>query len=185
MAMSEALASRYANALADAVLDCREEISPGEVTEQLQALETLIAASDELRNVLLSPAVKLEKKKALLARLGERLGMHRLVRNFVLIVVRNRRSDLFGKLRNAFETALDERMGIVRAEIYSAFELDAPSRSSLEAQLERMIGKQLRCRYAIEPSLLGGAVVRLGSTIYDGSLRGRLEQLRRRLAAEA
>lgn len=179
--MSLAIASHYANALADVVLGSKGAIQPQAVLEQLKELEATIQGSHDLRNVLASPAVPMSKKGTLISRICEQLGMDRLVRNFVYIVVRNRRSSLLAQIRTSFETALDERTGLVKAEVSSASSLSAEAQSALEAQLARMTGKRVRCQYHVDPTLLGGVVASIGSTVYDGSVRGQLEVLRRKL----
>ncbi|MGB9605706.1 MAG: ATP synthase F1 subunit delta, partial [Bryobacteraceae bacterium] len=105
-------------------------------------------------------------------------------RRFLLVVMERRRMGLLGEIREATEQLLDERMGVVRVEIASARELASSQREALESGLARLTGRQPRSRYRIEPELIGGAVVRLGSLIYDGSIRGQLEALKRRLAGE-
>jgi F-type H+-transporting ATPase subunit delta len=180
--MSLAIASHYANALADVVIGSKGAIQPQAVLDQLKELEATIQGSRDLRNVLSSPAVPVPKKISLISRICELLGMERVVRNFVYIVLRHRRSALLPQIRASFETALDERTGLVKAEIASAVNLSAEAQAALEAQLSRMTGKRVRCHYRVDPALLGGVVARIGSTVYDGSVRGQLEALRRKLA---
>ncbi|HUQ91352.1 MAG TPA: ATP synthase F1 subunit delta [Bryobacteraceae bacterium] len=183
--MSLAVATRYANALAGAVIDSKGSLEPAAAVEQLRSLENAIESSHELRNALISPAIEFTRKKAIAGRLCDIIGMNRLVRNFVFIVVRNRRAGLLPQIREAFERQMDERVGVVRAEVASAFELTPPSREGLEAQLSRFTGKRVRAHYTVDGSLVGGVVARIGSTVYDGSVRGRLETLRRKLSAGA
>ena len=85
----------------------------------------------------------------------------------------------------AFEIIVDERLGFARADVASASELSEAQRTALGGQLERMTGKRIRMRFAVDPALIGGAVTRIGSTVYDGSVRGQLDTLRRRLATES
>lgn len=181
--MSLAVSNRYANALVDVVIGPKGDVQPEQVVEQLQALEVAMQSSPDLRNVLLSPAVTLAQKNKVMGKICERLGMHRLVRNFVFLVVRNRRAHLFPQMRAAFERGLDARMGVVKADISSAAELKDGARAGLEAQLARLTGKRVRAQYSVDPALLGGAVARIGSTIFDGSVRGQLYTLRRKLSA--
>jgi len=85
------------------------------------------------------------------------------------------------EIREAFETLLDQRLGFMRAEVTSAQTLDASQRERLEAQLTRISGKSIRPFYAVDAALVGGVIARIGSTVYDGSVRGQLESLRRKL----
>ena len=111
--------------------------------------------------------------------------MDRMVRNFVTIVVRKRRANLFGQIRTAFEKVLDERTGVLEAKVASASPLSDASQQALEGQLSRLTGKKVRAIYSVDPELLGGVTARIGSTVYDGSVRGQLESLRRKLTAGA
>jgi F-type H+-transporting ATPase subunit delta len=179
--MSLAVANRYARALIDVVLEPASELDPRQVVAQLQSLEDVVAEFAELRNILLSPAVPLARKRAVLARLLETLSVSPLVRNFVFVVIDRRRILLLKEIRQAFETLLDERQSVVRADISSAGELSGPQRDRLREEISTLTGKRVRCEFAVEDSLLGGAVVKVGSSIYDGSLRGQLEAMRQRL----
>ncbi len=183
--MSLAVANRYANALVDAVLSSNSGVEPRAVASQLGALADLIRDSSDLRNVLYSPAIATEKKNDVMAKIAERIGMDRMVRNFVTIVVRNRRANLFGQMRVAFERILDERTGVLEAKVASASALSEASQQALEAELSRLTGKKVRATYSVNPDLLGGVTARIGSTVYDGSVRGQLESLRRKLTASA
>lgn len=183
--MSLAIASRYANALADSVLGTKGAIPPESVADYLRAIASAIEGSPDFRNVLVSPAVSLTKKQAVMGKLCEKIGMPTLIRNFVFIVIRNRRGNLFPQILESYEQALDQRTGIVKAEVSSANELSEASRARLEGQLARLTGKKVRCQYSVDPSLVGGAVARIGSRLYDGSVRGQLETLRRKLSKSA
>jgi F-type H+-transporting ATPase subunit delta len=108
--------------------------------------------------------------------------MARLVRNFLYVVIDHRRTPLLGEIRDAFQAVVDERLGVRRAEVVSARELDDLERERVSAQLSRLTGKRVLCRFALDTRLIGGLTARIGSTIYDGSVRGQLEVLRRRLA---
>jgi F-type H+-transporting ATPase subunit delta len=95
--------------------------------------------------------------------------------------VRNRRIGLFDQIRASLERTLDERTGVIQTELASATELTAESRNSIEAQLGRLTGRRVRCRYSVDANLLGGVVARIGSMVYDGSVRGQLDALRRKM----
>lgn len=179
--MALAVANRYASALVDVVLEPGSGIESKQVVEQLRALDETLAASAELRGVLLNPAVPPPRKRAVVGRLAEMLGVKGVVRNFFLMLIDRRRIDHMSEIRQAFEDMLDERMGLVRADVASASELGAPQREMLRDELSNLTGKQVRCEFEVDPELLGGAVVQIGSTVYDGSVRGRIEELRNKL----
>lgn len=180
--MASAAANRYARALADVVLARNSPISAADAVAQLRSAEQLITGSDELRNALLTPAIQTARKRAVMGRLLEELGTSTIIRNFVYVVIDHRRIPIISDIREAFELLIDERLGFARAEVSSAEPLDARRSSEIESELSSMTGKRMRLRFAVDPALLGGVVARIGSTVYDGSLRGQLQQLRRQLA---
>jgi F-type H+-transporting ATPase subunit delta len=184
--MSAAVAVRYARALVDLATRPGETATPETVVEEITSFEQALKLSAALRNVLASPAVPLAQKRRLITRLVRELGLSDLVRRFLLVVMERRRMNLLGEIRQAVEQLLDERLGVVRVEVTSAHELTPAQRQALEDGLAQLTARRPRARYFIEPELIGGAVVRIGSVVYDGSIRGQLEALKRRLSgAEA
>jgi F-type H+-transporting ATPase subunit delta len=181
--MPHALASRYAQALADAVLAPTSGVDPRQALAQLRSVEDLVESAPELRNVLLSPAIATSKKRAVMGRFAEQLGVTRLVRNFLFVVVDRRRADILDEIAAAFEAALDERLGFVRAEVTSAAPLSDRQQSALQESLSRVAGKQVRCEFKLNPELIGGVIARIGSKVYDGSVRTQLQSLGQRLAS--
>jgi F-type H+-transporting ATPase subunit delta len=179
---SPAVASRYANALVDVVLDPKSQTPPEQVTRELRAFEAVLTASDELRNALASPSVPTARKKAVLARLADQLGLGRIVRNFLFVLNSHRRMDALSAVVESFEVLLDERLGFSRANVTSARELDPGQRAELEAQLTKLTGRRMRLKFTTDASLIGGLIARIGSTVYDGSLRGQLAALGRQLS---
>ena len=181
--MPQAVSIRYARELADSVISPTSEVKPAQALEQLRVFGTIVEESSELRHVLLSPAVSNAKKRAVIARFAESLPLSRLVRNFLYVIIDRRRSDRLNDITDAFEAALDERIGIVRADVKSAAPLNDRQQSDLQQELSRVSGKQVRCDFSIDPELIGGIVARIGSTVYDGSVRSQLNSLRERLVA--
>jgi F-type H+-transporting ATPase subunit delta len=179
------VAARYANALADVVTSPSSPLPPEQALAELRSLEETLTESQALREALATPAVPGSRKKAVMGRIAEKLAISRITRNFLFVLVDHRRAGLLPEIVRTLEVSLDERLGFARAEIASPMELTEPQRKALQAQLERRTGKRLRPQYAIDPSLVGGVVARIGSTIYDGSVRGRLKALERRLSAGA
>jgi F-type H+-transporting ATPase subunit delta len=182
--MSQAVASRYASALADVVLAPGSTVTPEQALAQLAALEGLLSGSTELRTVLLSPAVAASRKRGAVRRIGESLNMPATVRNFLYVIIDHRRVGLLKTIRQEVEAQFDARRGVVRALVTSARPLSASQRPDLEAALERRTGKKIRGEYRTDESLIGGMVVRAGSKVFDGSVRGQLETLRRRLTSD-
>ena len=182
--MALAVASRYARALVDIATAKDAGLDPRQVTEQLSAFDATLKSSAELRGVLLSPAVAPARKRAVVGRVGEALGLARLVRNFLYVVIDHRRIEILGEIRAAFEALLDERLGVVRADVVSASPLADAEQEAIAAQLSRLAGKRVRAEYSTDGGLIGGVTAKIGSTIYDGSVRGQLQALRRKMTAE-
>jgi F-type H+-transporting ATPase subunit delta len=172
---------QYATALADIAL---EQAAAEPVKKQLEDFGAAYAESSELRSVLSSPAVERTAKHNVIEKLATRLGASRIVRNFLLIVVDNQRTHLLPEIVKTFEAVIRQRQGVAEAEVISAAELTAPQKTQLQQTLEGLTGRKIQAKYSLDPALLGGAVVRIGDTIYDGSVRNRLNQMRTRLAAE-
>jgi F-type H+-transporting ATPase subunit delta len=180
---SSVIVSRFASALADVVTG-PSGMDTAQVVQQLRAFEALLAGSAALQNALTSPAVAASRKRSVVRKLADRLGLANIVRNFLLVLTDHRRLMALTPMIDAFEIQLDERLGFVRAEISSARDLEERQKSGLAEQLSRLTGKKVRARYAVEPELIGGVVARIGSTVYDGSVRGQLNTLGRKLATE-
>jgi F-type H+-transporting ATPase subunit delta len=181
--MASAVANRYAHALVDIVMASGSPLKPEDALTQLRAVEGLIQESPELRIALATPAIQNSRKRAVMADLLARIGGSPLIRNFVYVVIDHRRIGIISEIREAFELQLDERLGYVRAEVSSAVPLNAPQSAGLESELSKLTGKRMRLRFDVDPDLLGGVVARIGSTVYDGSIRGELRQLGRKLAS--
>jgi F-type H+-transporting ATPase subunit delta len=170
----------YARAFADAVFDGHHD--PDKTLREAQAIADLVAGSKELRAVWEAPSITAEQKRAVLDALVARQGISRVVRNFVAVVIDHRRVHFLGPIVKQFEQELNQRLGFTEAEIISARELNQSDRGVLEARMEKLTGKKVRAHYALDESILGGAVVKIGSTIYDGSVNGQLERIRQALS---
>jgi len=178
-----ALSVHYAQALADAVFAPDSGLSPKDAVEQFRYAENMITASHDLHTAMLSPAVSREKKQAVISKLSDMLGLHRVVRNFLLVVILHRRMLDLKAMRESFEEVVDSRLGWVRAEIASAHEVAAPQREEIERALGSRLGKFIRATYVVDPSLIGGVRARVASKEYDATVRGKLDNMRQRLAA--
>ncbi len=175
-----AVASRYARALADVVLSRR--LDPEAALAELADVVQLVAASPDLRKIWENPAIPAEQKRRLLDAIAARAGLSQPVRNFVAIIMDHRRLPMLGEIARQLRVELNQRLGITDAEVTSARELGDDEKKQLEAQIARALGRAVRAQYRTNPRLLGGAVVRIGSTVYDGSVHGQLQKLREELA---
>ncbi len=176
--------ARYARALVDVVARPQPPETPDAVERQLRNFLELTRESPELRTILESPAVPAPKKKALVERLGERIGLSRVTKNFLFVLLDHRRIALLESILPAFRALLDQRLGLVEAQVTAAAPVGDADRALVEDALRRLTGRQVRLSYAVDPGLIGGAVTRIGSTIYDASVREHLRVLREKLSSE-
>ena len=172
---------QYANALADIAL---AQGAAAPVIQQLGDFAAAYAASAELRNFLASPAVSKTEKRGVAEKISTRLGASKIVRNFLFVVIDHRRTHELPEMFQSFQQVVRERQGIAKAEIFSPTALNDAQQKEMTQALEKLTGKKVEAKFSVDAKLLGGALVRVGDTIYDGSLRNRLNDMRERLTAE-
>jgi F-type H+-transporting ATPase subunit delta len=172
---------QYANALADVAL---AQGAADAALKQLSDFATAFAVSSELRNFLTSPGVPREAKHGVIEKIAARIGAGKIIRNFLLVIADHQRTHILPEILATFQDVIRQRQGIAEAEISSAVELSVAQKKKFAQTLERLTGKKIQAKYSLNPALMGGAVVRVGDTIYDGSVRSSLNEMRARLAAE-
>ena len=183
--MPSAVSTRYARALVDAVMDPKGPTpDPHRIAAQLKDFAQLLRQSAELRVLFATPAVPLPKKRSVLAEIAPLIPLDSLTHNFLGVLLQNERMPLLGDMVEAFEQLVNERLGVVVAEISSARALGDAEKQELDRALRTRTGKQVQMSFSLDPSLIAGVLARVGSTIYDGSVRGQLERLRSELAAQ-
>ena len=175
------VASRYARAFADVVAARRAD--PAQTIQSLENVAGLVRSSVQLRNVWRNPAVGRMEKLKLLDAIMSRLGGSVQLRNFVAVLIDQRRIGEIGEVTRLFKQELNQRLGIAEAQVTSARELGGEEKKLLERQIGAITGQVVQASYAQDAGLLGGAIVRVGSTIYDGSVRGQLQKIKRQIAA--
>ncbi|HEY1678272.1 MAG TPA: ATP synthase F1 subunit delta [Candidatus Sulfotelmatobacter sp.] len=175
------VASIYARAFADVVFD--ERLDVARAVSGLWRMATLVSQSLELRRVWENPAVPADQKRKLLDAIVQREGVEKAVRNLVAVLIDHHRLPFFTRIVEQLEKELDARLGFAEAQISSARELGDAEKKSIEAQIAKTTGKKVRASYGLDASLLGGAVVRVGSTIYDGSVKGQLEKIKEAISS--
>lgn len=180
---SSAVVTRYATALADAVCSPQAGLEPAEALNQARRFEELYKSSKDLRTVLASPSVSMARKRTIIKRLADDLGLHRLIRSFLLVLVDHRRAASIGEIIAQFDELLDTRHGFVRVSVTAAHELGPERRAEIDRQFAQLTGQSPRLNVSVDPDLIGGMVARVGSRVYDGSVRAQLAMLRRRLEA--
>jgi len=175
------VASTYARAFADVVMD--RHLDAHRAVGSLRRIAVLLAESAALSRVWENPAVPAEQKHNLLDAIVERDGIEPHVRNLVAVLIDHRRTAFLERIIQQLEKELDARMGFAEAHVTSARELGDTEKRALEAQIEKVTGKKVRAHFGLDAALLGGAVVRVGSTIYDGSVKGQLEKIKEAISS--
>ena len=173
-------ASRYARALLDILYPAKAETG----LEQLRAFSALLGEQPTARLVLENPTVSTDRRKDLLTKLGDALSLDAALRNFLGLLTERNRLDLIEEIIAAYETFLDEKQGVVRARVSSAIALDSAQQGRVAEKLRALTGKKVRMEVTVDPSLIGGLVAQVGSTIYDGSVRQQLQAFRNSLTQD-
>ena len=175
-------AARYARALADVVMDAK--LNTAEVEQQLEDFATTFAGSKDLRELLLNPSISAQKRVAILDKINGRVGCGPKVRNFLAVLISHERLGALAEILEEYQEEMNRRLSISNAEVVTARPLEDHERSELEGQVSVLAGhNKVNATFREDKSLIGGAIVRIGSTIYDGSVRGRLERLKERLVS--
>jgi F-type H+-transporting ATPase subunit delta len=174
-------ASRYARAFADVVLEAK--LDPAEVSRQLDDFAGTFAGSKDLRELLLNPSLPAANRVSILDKVNSRIGCGPLVRNFLAVLIRHERLVALTEIVEEFRLEMNRRLSISDAEIVTARPLEEQERTRLEGEVAELAGTRVNATFREDRSLIGGAIVRIGSTIYDGSVRGRLARLKERLVS--
>ena len=177
----KALAERYAGALVEVAV---ENGQAEQVKRELASFADLLRESADLHAFLSNPTIPRGSKHGVIEHLVERMGASRTLRNYLFVIVDQRRAALLPEIEQAFSRLLDARMGITQATVISAVELTGPERAELDLTLGQLTDRKVQSQLQLDPDLIGGLVVRIGSTIYDGSVRAQLERLRARLISD-
>ena len=175
----QTVARRYASALADVVLERGEA---REVQEELAAWEEMFAASPVLPEVFRNPTIALDKKRAVLNKLIDRAKPKPTTTNFLKVLLQNQRLTDLGEINQKFEEILDLRAGMVAATVTTARTVAENAQHDLHARLLSVTGKKVRINFMTDPELIGGLVTRIGSTVYDGSVRNHLQLIKEKMA---
>jgi len=174
----QAVARRYASALADVVLGGNEA---REVQGELKIWDEMLQSNSNLREVFANPTVALDKKRAVLNRLIEMARPRPTTANFLKVLLQNQRLTELGEINRKFAQVLDERAGVVAATVTTARPIASAGHEQLRAALAALTGKQVLIDFVTDPELIGGVVTRIGSTVYDGSVRNQLQQVKEKM----
>jgi F-type H+-transporting ATPase subunit delta len=175
---NETIARRYGTALADVVLETGETES---VKAELSTWEELINSNSDLESAFSSPVIAHLVKERVLERLLEKTVPSKTTSNFLRVLLKNGRMTDLGDINDRFVAVLEERSGVVIAEITSARELPDRERLDFQKRLETLTGKKVNMNFEIDDEIIGGVVTRIGSKVYDGSVKTKLENLKEQL----
>jgi len=170
---------RYAHALEQVVVAAK--LDAAAVLQQLADFAGTLDGSANLREVLMDPSISMEQKLKVLDAIGVRIGMFPQVRNFIAVITEHQRLHAMNEILAEYAAVADDDAGIADAEITSAHALNDEDRAEIETQVGKLAGSRVRAIYHEDATLLGGAIVKIGSTVYDGSVRGQLQQMKQRL----
>jgi F-type H+-transporting ATPase subunit delta len=174
----QTVARRYATALAD-VATKNSEISV--VNTELVQFQEMMTENETLREVFRNPAVPYDKKSRLLETLIARTRPTKTTANFLRVLLKNARLADLDAINERFLAILEERAGLVSAEVTTAQPIDAAQQNALQLKLQQMTGKTVSLNFKIDPEIIGGVVTRIGSTVYDGSVKNQLQQLKEQM----
>lgn len=174
----ETVARRYAVALADVVAASKDADT---IQGELTAFAQIVAGSEDLSAAFSNPAIALVNKEKVLDELLKRAKPAKTTANFLRVLLKNGRLGELIDINERFAAVLDERRGIVAAEVISARELPDAERKEFEKTLEKLTGKDMQITFVVDPEIIGGAVTRIGSNVYDGSVRTKLDNLKAEL----
>lgn len=177
----QTIARRYAAALADVVM-ARDEARG--VQAELSAWESMMQDNPDLLEVFRNPTIPYEQKHNVLSALIERTHVRPTTNNFLQVLLRNQRLTDLDEINKRFALELDARSGVVVAQVTTARPVPASVQESLGKSLSNLTGQRVRLQFAVDDDLIGGVTTRIGSTVYDGSVRTQLQQIKQRMAGE-
>jgi len=176
-----AFVARYASAFAEVVTAAKLDTAAIEV--QFSDFLATWEGSPEIREFFVNPAIPAVEKVGILDKLNVKIGLRKELRNLIAVLIDNGRIGSVSEVAQTYRRMLQEQSGIRQAEIVTARQLDETQRAELVAEVGKLAGSRIEASFRLDPSVLGGTVVRIGSTVYDGSVRGRLERLKEALIA--
>ena len=175
----QTIARRYASALADVVVERKEE---REVQQEIDQWASMIEANPQLKEVFANPTIAYEEKRKVLEELITRSRVRPTTASFLRVLLRNQRLSQLRDVAERFALVLDERGGLVSASVTTAKPIPEDLKNQLRETLAAATGRNVRVTFETDETIIGGLVARIGSTIFDGSVQNRLERLSDELA---
>ncbi len=176
-----AFVARYATAFLEVVTAAK--LDTNAIGAQFNDFLATWDASPELREFFVNPAIPALQKVGFLDTMNARLGLRKELRNLIAVLIDNGRIGHVGEVADTYRRLLQAQSGIRQAQIVTARELGAKERAALVAEIGKLAGARVEASFKLDASILGGTVVRIGSTVYDGSVRGRLDRLKEALVS--
>ncbi len=175
----QTVARRYASALADVVLQRGEA---REVQSELREWEQTLQSNSNLREVFANPTIAVDQKRAVLNKLIGIAKPRPTTTNFLKVLLQNQRLTELAEINTKLAQILDERAGMIGATVTTARAVPQDAQQRLQHTLATLTGKKVRIDFAMDPEIIGGLVTRIGSTVYDGSVRNHLQQSKEKMA---
>jgi F-type H+-transporting ATPase subunit delta len=176
---SRTAATRYARALFD--VSVKEGVDLEDAAAQLGGFADLLRQHDMLGKLLVNPAVPAPRKRATVSELLAHLSMPTVVSKLLLLLAERDRLVILSDIVDAYRQRLLDHANIVRAEVTTATPLPADKAQNIEARLAQATGRGIRLSTRVDPSIVGGIIARVGGTVYDGSISGQLERMKKKL----
>jgi F-type H+-transporting ATPase subunit delta len=179
---NRASASRYAKALLDVMI---QEGKPEQAEQELASHVDLFERHEELRKAMLNPAVPVTAKRGVMQQLVARLQPSRPVGKLMVLLAERDRLELLPDLLAAYRDRLMDHLQVVRAEVRTAVSLPEDRAAQLQQRLAELTGRRVTMSATVDPSIIGGVVARIGSTVYDGSVATQLARIKSKLVEQA
>jgi len=175
----QTIARRYAIALADVVIESGEASA---VQDELLQWGEMISSNALLKEALANPTVPYDGKRSVLHELIKRTRVRETTANFLQVLLRNQRLTELNEVNRWFGLILDDRSGVVAADVTTARAVAPEATEALRQKLASITGRKVRLKFNTDPDLIGGMVARIGSTVYDGSIKNQLHEMELKLA---
>ena len=175
-------ANRYSKALFDVALEEKADLA--KINQDLAAVAALVETNKDLAHAAARAGVPDAARKAMIEKVGDALGVAPQVKKLLVMLVDGRKLVIARDLAEAYQERLLAHQNIVRAEVTSAAPLTAEKQQALADSLAKVTGKKVELSVSVDPELLGGVVARIGSTVYDGSVRTQLQRMRQELVEQ-
>jgi len=173
------IAKRYAKAL----IEIAEELKKlDRITQDVQLIDSMIRSSRDLQLFLKSPIIREDKKREIIQEIFADSRVDPIVLKFILLLVEKKREDLLHDIVKVYQELYDEKVGVVTAEVITALELNGNEMKKIEKKILELTGaKKVKAIYKVDPSILGGIIIKIGDTVYDASIKRRIQLLREQL----